>query len=204
MGVAVAKLDIDYVLPSNVIPVPLADEAGIAAAAQQALARFPEPVSRDDATFEEGVFRQLAALARDGMVDEFFVVVPEPPTLGAIAYIIVRYHVGEDQQFIEELLAEDTGGTRFVLEPPDASQRTTPLGTATRHLLRYTTGYRPKKRFGRKSDAPIVEQLSWYWAVTAPDGTPVVINLTAFVHDLAVSLDTRPIVDSFAEAIEFA
>ena len=191
-------LDFEFTLPDNIVHVPLRDDASVVAAARSTLARFPAPVARDDAEFEENVFKHLAELARRAVTDEFFVVAHRPPTLGVFASILVRYHLGESAQFVEELAAKDSGGSRFLLEPAEISERSTPLGVATRNLLRYTNEPPAKRRFGWKSQAEIIEQLSWYWHVADAEGDSVVVNLTAFVHDLGLSSRAREIVDGFA------
>jgi hypothetical protein len=195
-------VDIEYTVPDNIVPLDFQNgDAGATAAAHQALARFEEPVSREDAQFQEEVFKRLTGLVSGAEADECFILVPPPPGLGLLAYIVVRYHVGEEAQFVHELVTESTGGNRFVLEDPDVSTRQTPLGTATRNLVRWSREAPVKKRFGRKTQVPVLEQLSWYWPIQAPGGEPIVINLTAFTHDLGDTPVTRPTIDGFAEAI---
>ena len=196
--------DIVYSYPDYVINVPL-DEGGAAVAAQAALARFSEPVSRPDAEFEEQVFAGSARVATGMEADELFLVVPNPPQLGAFGAIIVRSHAGAAPEDVDDLVAESAGGDRFVLETPDVSKHDTPLGVGTRNLLRWTTGEPVKKKgMFRKAELPITEQLSWYWYIEDESGESTVLNVTCLNQNLDVSKVLTEIVDSFAEGIAFS
>jgi len=199
-----SALEVVFSVPENVVQLPFDDDAAVAVAARASLERFPTPVSDKDIAFHEGVFLRVAQNMRNTAVDECFIVLPEPPGLGFMAYLSVRYHPNSDEASVADLVAESAGGTRIVLGEPDVTTQETPLGVGTRNLLRFSTEAPVKKRFGRKTEAPVYEQLSWYWAVKTADGEPFVVNVSAFTFDLGVTPLTRPIIDAFARAIEFA
>lgn len=196
--------NIEYNYPANIINVPL-ERGGPAAAAHQALSRFRKPVKRADAEFEERVFEASAEVARGGQCDELFLVVPDPPQLGALGAIVVRYHAGGLPGDIDDLVAESAGGDRFVLEPPDVSTHATPLGTGTRNLLRWTAG-EPAPDGGRflKQELPITEQLSWYWYIEDDNGDSTVLNVTLLNQNLGESAFLIAVTDAFATGITFA
>jgi len=197
-----ASFDFDFDGPDRVIALPLDDDEAVAARARALLADYPVQVTDADVRFQEGVFRDVVGLARDGRADVFYVVIPEPPQLGVIAMIVMRFHIGEGEETIEYFLSPEADQNRVIIAPPEVSRRSTPMGTATRKRYRYThAGLMGKKRFLRKPEAKVIEQLSWYWPLTDPDDRPVLINLTAFTYDLADTETTARIVDEFAESI---
>lgn len=185
-------------VPEHMVHVPLDSAAGAVVAAQQALGRFRTAVSRADADFEERIFSGFSVLALQSKVDDLFVVIPDPPELGAFGAVTVRYYPGGTREDVNDLVSASAGGDRFVLEPPDVSVRPTRIGDGTRNLLRWTDGEPTRRQRIRKQEMPITEQLSWYWCVEDDVGDSVVINLTCLTQDLPIAVLLRPVVDRFA------
>jgi hypothetical protein len=136
-----------------------------------------------------------------------FAALPEPPELGIYGSVVVRWRGASKPDPIGAAIADSLSG-HTVLGATETSRHETGLGTGTRCLHRFE--FAGSALAGTETDTvpkmetPVVEHLTWYWALELSDGQTILFTVTSVVSDLERAVIVRDIVDAFAAGIQLA
>ena len=182
--------------------------AGAVMAAQLVLSRFDTPVERELAADLEARLEATARLLISADADAGFALVPDPPNVGLLGALIVRWRPAVGDNAIADAIAESTTVTdgQFLVDDPDVSTRDTPLGRATVCIHRYaretvTIGRFLRRGRARKSAARITEHICWYWLLGDHAGPDMLLTVTTVTEDLTLTPTLRTLTEEFATGI---
>lgn len=189
--------------PGVWIEIDLEHDEGSVVAAQSALGRSVEPVPRETAADLEARFGALADLMRRAEVQMGFALVPDPPLLGLVGWLTVRWYPAPGDDPIGDLVGDTVPEGSTLLDEPFVRHEETALGAATVALHRYSAAAPERTRsFGRgKSSAPVVEHIRWAWVVEDPAGPPLVVTVMSTTDRLRFAPELREHVAAFARGI---
>ena len=195
------SIDLNFEHPDSVIRLPLDDvETGATVAAQTALSRFRVPVKRPVAEELEKNFAGFAQLMKTSQVQLAFAIVPDPPAVGIVGGLMVRWFDAAGDDAVQRAIDENLEG-KFLLEDPQIDRFETPLGTAIRVLHRYAQdGELLSDSKAAVATTVALEHLCWYWLLD--EGlTDVVFTVTTTTSDLTRTPLLRRVTDDFAASI---
>ena len=183
--------------------------AGAVMAAQLVLSRFDSPVEREFAGDLETRFEVAANVMIAAQADAGFALVPDPPNVGLLSALIVRWRVAPGDDAIAEAITGSLAGAEFLIDDPDISERHTPLGSATVCIHRYASEpveTRATKRWRRavKSSSVISEHVCWYWLLEDLGGPDMLLTVTTVTADLELTPALRTLTEEFALGVSRA
>ncbi|TFB91293.1 hypothetical protein E3O44_00050 [Cryobacterium algoricola] len=182
--------------------------AGAVMAAQLVLSRFDAPVERELAADLEARLEATARLLISADADAGFALVPDPPNVGLLGALIVRWRPAAGDNAVVDAIAESTtvADGQFLVDDPEISTRETPLGQATVCIHRYAreaVAIGSARRWGRarKGAARVTEHICWYWLLEDHAGPDMLLTVTTVTEDLTLTPTLRTLTEEFAKGI---
>jgi len=177
--------------------------AGAVMAAQLVLSRFDSPVDRESAADLETRFEAAANMMIAAQADAGFVLVPDPPNVGLLGALIVRWRRAAGDDAIADAITGSLATAEFLIDDPEISPRETPLGAASVCIHRYAsvpivTGGPGRRGRAAKSAAVISEHVCWYWLLEDLAGPDMLLTVTTVTSDLALTPALRTLTEEFA------